>query len=314
MTSTIRDTRPLGVIRHDEHMLDRAAMLAIRGFIKLSAAPPMTPEGRPGYDELIARTSAPEGVSWTEGEVGGVQGWWCHPADAVPGRAILYLHGGGYVIGSAAAYRGLASQIGARARASTFIADYRLAPEHPFPAAFEDAGRALAGLRSAGYSAVAVVGDSAGGGLALASLAAGGAGQAVAAALFSPYIDLSHSGESMTSRADLDPILSPATLQQAADQYLNGANPRDPRINAMAGDLSSLPSIRIDVGEDEILLDDALRFDTAARAADIACEVHVWQGMVHVFPTNIAILQAASEALNGVGAFLEAAFDRARLA
>jgi len=303
----------MGITKHHEHVLDRAAMLTIRGFIKLSAAPPMTPEGRPGYDELIARTSAPEGVSWTEGEVGGVPGWWCHPDDAAPGRAILYLHGGGFVIGSAAAYRGLASQIAARARGATFVAEYRLAPEHPFPAAFEDAGRALAGLQSAGFTTVATVGDSAGGGLALAALASG-ANQAVAAALFSPYIDLSHSGESMTSRADVDPILSPATLQQAADQYLNGADPRDPRVNAMAGDLSSLPPIRIDVGEDEILLDDSLRFEAAARSANVPCEVHVWQGMVHVFPTNIAMLKAASEALDGVGAFLEAAFDRARLA
>ena len=310
MTSTDRDARPLSVIRHNEHMLDRAAMLTIRGFLKLSAAPPMTPEGRPGYDELIARTSAPDGVSWTEGEVGGVSGWWCHPADAAPKRAILYLHGGGFVIGSAAAYRGLASQIAARARASTFVADYRLAPEHPFPAAFEDASRALAGLRFMGYAAVAVVGDSAGGGLALAALASGGASQVVAAALFSPYIDLTHSGESMTSRADVDPILSPATLQQAANQYLNGTDPRDPRVNAMAGDLPKLPAIRIDVGEDEILLDDALRFGAIARAANASCEVHVWQGMMHVFPANIAMLKAASEALDGVGAFLRIAFDR----
>ena len=314
MTNSIRDTTPMGVIRHDEHLLDRAAMLTIRGFIKLSAAPPMTPEGRSGYDELIARTSAPDGVSWTEGEVGGVPGWWCHPSDAVPGRAILYLHGGGFVIGSAAAYRSLASQIAARARAATFVADYRLAPEHPFPAAFEDAGRALAGLQSAGFTTVAIVGDSAGGGLALATLAAESPSKAVAAALFSPYIDLSHSGESMTSRADVDPILSPATLQQAAGQYLNGADPRDPRVDAMASELSRLPPIRIDVGEDEILLDDALRFGTAARAANVPCEVHVWQGMVHVFPTNIAMLKAASESLDGVGAFLEAAFHRARRA
>lgn len=184
-------------------------MLTIRGFMKVSATPPTTSEGRPGYDQLIARTSAPEGVSWTEGEVGGVAGWWCHPADAAPGRAILYLHGGGFVIGSAATYRGFAGQIAARARAATFVADYRLAPEHPFPAAFEDAGRALAGLQSAGYATVAMVGDSAGGGLALAALASGRVSHAVAAALFSLYIDLSHSGESMTSRADVDHIRPP---------------------------------------------------------------------------------------------------------
>lgn len=99
-------------------------------------------------------------------------------------------------------------------------------------------------------------------------------------------------------------------MQQAADQYLNGTDARDPRIDAMAGDLSTLPPMRIDVGDDEILLDDALRSEAAARAANVTCYVHVWQGMVHVFPTNIAMLKAASEALDDVGAFLWAAFDR----
>lgn len=296
---------------HDEHVLDRAAMLAMRTLMKVSTAPAIAPEGRPGYDELIARTPAPEGVTWTAGEVDGVGGWWCHPAHAVPGRAILYLHGGGYVVGSAAAYRGFASQVAARAGAATFVADYRLAPEHPFPAAFEDADRVLAGLRPAGFDAVAVAGDSAGGGLALAVLASASAGRAVGAALFSPYIDLSHTGESMTSRADIDPILSPAILRQAADQYLGGADPNDPRVNAMRGDLLKLPPIRIDVGDDEILLDDSLRFGAAAHAANISCDVHVWRGMMHVFPINVTMLKAAREALNGAGAFLDAAFAQA---
>jgi acetyl esterase/lipase len=298
----------MGIFRHDEHLLDRAAMLAMRGMLKVSAAPAIAPEGRAGYDELMARTPAPEGVTWTAGQAGGVLGWMCHPADAVPGRAILYLHGGCYVLGSATAYRGLAGQVAARTRASVFVADYRLAPEHPFPAAFDDACRALEGLKIAGFDSIAVAGDSAGGGLGLALLASGGSPTRVAAAaLFSPWVDLSLTSETIESRADVDPILSREALQQGADQYLRGADPGDARANALYGDLSRLPPIKTDVGDDEVLLDDSLRFGAAADAANVPCEVHVWKGMVHVFPGNVSMLKAAPEALEGVGAFLRAA-------
>ena len=297
------------VLAHDEHLLDRAAMVALRGMMALSDGPTVSPAGRPAYDQLIARTSMPEGMTFTAGEVGGVAGWWCLPADAMPGRAILYLHGGAYVLGSAEAYRGLAGQIAERARAATFVADYRLAPEHPFPAAFDDACRALEGLCAAGFESVALAGDSAGGGLALAMLASGAVTtRAVAAALFSPWVDLSLTSPTIESRAAADPILSRDMLEAGASQYLGSADPRDPRVNALSGDLSALPPVRIDVGDDEILLDDSLRFGERAEAAGVRCDVHVWKGMVHVFPANIAMLKAATEALDGVGAFLDEAF------
>jgi monoterpene epsilon-lactone hydrolase len=294
------------VTHHDEHLADRAAMVAMRGFMALSAAPAVAPDGRPGYDELMAKTPAPEGVEWTAAQINGVPGWWCTPPGASAGRAILYLHGGCYVIGSAAAYRGFASQIAARAKAAIFVADYRLAPEHPFPAAFEDASRALEGLQAEGFGTVALVGDSAGGGLGLAVLASGTVTtKVVGAAVFSPWIDLSLSGSTMESRAAVDPILSRAALQQAVDQYFPGGDPNDRRTNAMAGELANLPPIRIDVGDDEVLLDDTLRFQARAEAAhQPPCDVHVWKGMIHVFPANIAMLKAAPEALDGVGAFL----------
>lgn len=299
----------MAVIHHEEHFADRAAMLAIRGFMAVSTAPPVAPEGRPGYDAMMTKTPAPQGVEWTEGRIDGVQGWWCTPSDASPGKAILYLHGGCYVIGSAAAYRGLASQIAARAHAATFVADYRLAPEHPFPAAFEDACRALDGIQAEGFETVALAGDSAGGGLGLAVLASGIAKtRAAAAAVFSPWIDLSLSGVTMDSRAAVDPILSRAALQQAVEQYFPDGDPRDPRTNVMSSELANLPPVRIDVGDDEVLLSDSLRFHALAEAAhQSSCEVHVWKGMVHVFPANIAMLKAAPEALDGVGAFLRSA-------
>ena len=300
----------MSVTRHDEHILDRAAIVAVRGFIKLSPGPVIAPEGRPAYDELIAKTPTPENVTWTAAEIGGVPGWLCRPADAVPGRAILYLHGGCYVLGSATAYRGFASQVAARAKAVSFVADYRLAPENPFPAAFDDARKALDGLQAEGFDKIAVVGDSAGGGLGLALLASSTtATRAVAASLFSPWVDLSLESETIDSRSDADPILSRTILQQGADQYLSGADPHDSRANALAGDLSILPPIRIDVGNDEVLLDDTLAFGAAADAAEVPCEVHVWEGMLHVFPANV-MLKAAQKALNDVGAFLETEFSR----
>ncbi|MCJ2130685.1 alpha/beta hydrolase [Methylobacterium sp. E-045] len=301
------------IIDHDEHLLDRAAMVAMRGFMKLAPAMAVGPEGREAYDALIEKTPTPEGVEWVQAEIGGVPGWLCRPADAVPGRAVLFLHGGCYVLGSATAYRGLASQLAARVKGAVFVADYRLAPEHPFPAAFDDARQALDGMAAAGFDAVAVAGDSAGGGLALALVASGApATRAVGAAMFSPWIDLSLTGETMQSRADVDPILSRTILQQGADQYLRGADSADPRVNAMHGKLASLPPVRIDVGDDEVLLADALRFEAAASGVSAACDVHVWKGMVHVFPSNVAMLKAAPEALDGAGAFLEAAFSKGR--
>ena len=297
------------IIQNDEHLLDRAAMIAMRGFMKIAPAMAVGPDGREAYDALIEKTPAPEGVEWTETEIGGVRGWLCRPAHAVPGRAVLFLHGGCYVLGSATAYRGLASQLAARVKGAVFVADYRLAPEHPFPAAFDDARQALDGMAAAGFDSVAVAGDSAGGGLALALVASGVPGtRAVGAALFSPWIDLSLASETMETRADADPILSRSILQQGAAQYLRGADPADVRANAMNGDLLSLPPVRIDVGDNEVLLADSLRFEAVATTAGAPCEVHVWKGMVHVFPSNVAMLKAAPEALDGAGAFLEAAF------
>jgi monoterpene epsilon-lactone hydrolase len=292
---------------HEEHLLDKAAVLAIKGFMAVSAAPPVAPKGRPGYDEIIAKTPAPAGVEWTADQINGVPGWWCRPSDAVSGTAILYLHGGCYVLGSAPAYRGFASQIADRAKAATFVADYRLAPEHPFPAAFEDACLALDGLMENGFHTIALAGDSAGGGLALATIASGAVKtRVVAAAVFSPWLDLALTGETMDSRADVDPILSRISLKQAVDQYLAGGDANDARANAMSSAIATMPTVRIDVGDNEVLLADSLRFHELADAArQSSCELHVWKGMLHVFLTNIAMLKAATEALDGVGTFLK---------
>lgn len=302
---------------HDEHLLDRAAMLIMRGMIALQPKSEFGPDARPDFDALMDKTPPAESVTYEAAEVGGVAGWWCRPADAVADAAILYLHGGAYVVGSAAAYRNFAGQVAARARVATFVADYALAPERPFPAAFDDSNAVYRGLSRAGFTRILLAGDSAGGGLALALLAAitaagseGEYAKPVAAAVMSPWIDLALTGHSMNARASADPLLTPASLAAAAALYLGNHDPRDSRASALQGGFDNLPPVLLHVGEDEVLLDDARRYAAALDAGGGNAELHIWQGMVHVFPSNLSLLRAAPEALNLVGDFLRRCLER----
>jgi len=260
---------------------------------------------------LMEKTPSAEGVTYEAATVGGVPGWWCRPAAADIGPAILYLHGGAYVVGSARAYRHFAGQIASRANAPAFITDYGLAPERPFPAAVEDADAAYRGLASAGFSRIAVAGDSAGGGLALVMAARmtqaardRAAPRAVAVCVMSPWTDLALTGDSIESRAKHDPLLSRDALEVAGQLYLGQADAKDPRVSPMYGDLTGLPPILLHVGEDEILLDDARRYADLLAKSGSEAKLHIWQGMTHVFPANLALLKAAGEALDIAGEFL----------
>ena len=195
----------MSITHHDEHLVDRAAMLAMRAMIALQPAADLGPDGRPAFDDLMEKTPAADGVEYEPAALGGVAGWWCRPAEAEAGAAILYLHGGAYVVGSAKAYRHFAGQIAARAGAPVFVADYALAPERPFPAAVEDAEAAYRALANTGASRLAIVGDSAGGGLALVVASSmtraahdGAVPEPVATAALSPWTDLALTGESVS--------------------------------------------------------------------------------------------------------------------
>ena len=157
-------------IHHEEHLADRAAMLAMRAMIALGGERTLGPEARAGFDETIARTPHAEGVTYEAATVGGVPGWWCRPANDAGDGVILHHHGGAYVLGSAAAYRHYVGQIAVRAGMSAFTADYALAPERPYPAATDDALAAYRGLAALGRQRIALAGDSAGGGLTLSLL------------------------------------------------------------------------------------------------------------------------------------------------
>ncbi len=289
---------------------DQAAMQAMRAELLLHPALEFGPEARPVYDQLIAKTPPVDNVTYEAATVGGVPGWWCRPPDVIEDATILYLHGGAYVLGSAAAYRNFVGQIAARTKAATIIADYRLAPEHQFPGAVDDAMAAYRGLAAEGYSRLGLVGDSAGGGLALSVLliatAASKGGSIpppVAAAVMSPWTDLALTGESIETRSEADPLLKSDSLERATYLYLGKLNPLDPQASPLYGDLTGTPPVLLHVGEDELLLDDSRRFAQRIGSPGGSAQLHVWEGMVHVFPSNLDLLQAAREALDGLGEF-----------
>ena len=271
--------------------------LAAPGKGKLSLA------SRATFDDMFSRRQPAPGVTFEEARVGGIPGWWCRPPAPIPRAAILFLHGGWFALGSAQAFRHAVSHYAARVGAAAFIADYRLAPEHPFPAGFDDACAAYAGLAAGGATAIALVGESAGGALSLAVLAhavAAGGVRPRCAAVVSPVTDLTMTGDSMVSRADADPIFTKASGEALVRLYLGDHDARDPRASPLYGALTGLPPVRIDVGDDELLLSDALRYGDASANA----EVHVWDGMPHVFTSQLGVLQAADRALTELTAFV----------
>jgi monoterpene epsilon-lactone hydrolase len=295
---------------HKEYQPDAAAMLALRAELAGQPALAFGPEARPGFDELMEKTPAADGVAYEAAAVGGVAGWWCKPEQAREDCAIVYFHGGAYVLGSAAAYRNFAGQIAVRAKAPIFIVDYHRAPERLFPAPVNDAEAVYRGLAASGFSKLAIAGDSAGGGLAVALLllvtAASKDGSALlpaCAAVMSPWTDLALTGISMVTRAKTDPMLTRDALERAAELYLGDHDRRDPRASPLYGDFTAVPPVLFQVGEDEILLDDSQRVAERIHAASGVAQLHIWEGMTHVFPSNLA-LQAAKEALDNTGSFL----------
>jgi acetyl esterase/lipase len=271
------------------------------------------PEARTPFDQIMEHTPDAAGITYETGTVGGVSGVWCRPEKANSNAAILYFHGGGYVFGTAHAYRHLAGQFAARTGVAAFIADYRLAPENPFPAAIDDAQAAYAGLLESGASSIAVVGDSAGGGLTLSLLSIlqndDSKKQAVvpvAAVVMSPWADLAITGRSYEDREDADPIFTKKAITDISKHYLNNSDPRDPLASPMYANLAGLPPIQIHVGTEEVLFDDSRSFANRARAANVDIALHVWEGMPHVFASSVGTLAAAEEALEIMTRFLSA--------
>jgi acetyl esterase/lipase len=299
-------------IHHPEHLLDRAAMVALRLMLGSVKGSVNGPGARKAFDEIMEKVPAAAGVDYEAETIGGVSGWWCRPKDASQGSAILYLHGGGYVAGTAEAYRHFVGQIATRANVAAFIPEYRRGPEFPFPAAVEDARATYTGLLAHGLRNIVLAGDSAGGGLALDLLASAAAEARTGsgttpkgAAVISAWTDLAMTGESMKTRAEADLLSTPASLAALARLYLGDRDAHDPQASPLYGDLRGLPPVRIHVGEDDVLLDDSVRYGERFEQAGGTIQVHTWQGMMHVFLSNVALLKAATEALDDVGNFLK---------
>lgn len=273
------------------------------------AAPVGFDEMRAGFDASAA--PAPDDVKTTAVDAGGVPAEWVDAPGADAGRVIVYLHGGGYVVGSVVSHRNLASRLGRAAGARVLNVGYRMGPENPFPAAVDDAVAAYRWLMQNGGTPerTAVAGDSAGGGLALATLLAlkdGGDTLPAAAFVMSPWTDLTMSGDSMTSRADKDPMIQGPMLGGMAQAYLQGKDASDPLISPLNGDLTGLPPVYAQVGEAEVLYDDAARFVEKAKAAGVDATFDPWPEMFHVWQLQASIIPEGQQALEKGGEFIKA--------
>jgi epsilon-lactone hydrolase len=292
---------------HSLSAQDRPLMATLRTAATPNKGRMRGSSARAPFDAVMSGIMAPPDVTFREGRVGGIAGWWCEPLDALPDAAILHLHGGWFNLGSSSAYRHLVGHIARSAGAVAFVPDYRLAPEHPFPAAIEDARATLQGLTESGVGKIAVTGDSAGGNLALSLLSVVAAERAtgvVGAVVLSPITDLALTGSSWQSRADADPYFVREQAEGLLQAYLNGHDPKDPVASPLYGNLVGLPPIRVQAGDDEVLLDDSLRFVERAVAAGIDSRLDVWEGMPHGFVGGIGQTQAADSALSAIGEFL----------
>jgi monoterpene epsilon-lactone hydrolase len=252
----------------------------------------------------------PRGTETLTTTVGGVKADRIATPASRHDRHVLYLHGGSYLVGFPAIYRDLTWRIATLARARVTCIDYRLAPEHPFPAALDDAVAAYRGLLDAGADPrhVALMGDSAGGGLVFATLLRlrdEGTPLPAAAVAVSPWTDLTLSGESLTTKAAIDPMIPVERSQEAADLYLAGADARHPYASPLYGDPSGLPPVLIMVGTDDVLHDDAVRMAEKMRAAGCAVELEVWPRMWHVWHMLARVMPEARAAVERIAGFVD---------
>jgi epsilon-lactone hydrolase len=284
---------------------------ALRDQQKVSASqpPPTLEQRRAAFAPAGRLHPVPDDVLVNEVTAGGVPAHWLTAPGADAGRVLLFLHGGGYQLGSLRSDGELAARLGRASGTRVLFPDYRLAPEHPFPAAIDDVLAAWRWLRTdqdLNARSLAVAGDSAGGGLAVALLVATrDAGQALpaAAVLMSPTVDLTSSGASMTERADQDPFSTPAMLRQLAADYLAGADPKTPLASPLFASLSGLPPLLIQVGTADLLLSDSERLAVSAADAGVDVTLEIGEGLPHVYPIMLGTPEAA-QATEQTGTFL----------
>ena len=282
----------------------------IRTLLASKPRPTSWAERRERINEVGSTWHVAPDITCTPAEFGSIKGEWSSAPDINPSRVLLFFHGGGFCSGSVTSHRRLASEAGRAAGARCLAIDYRLAPEHPFPAALEDALRAWVALRRSGIEArhIAVAGDSAGGGLSVAlanELREAGEQSPSCLWLISPWTDLTLSGSTLISKDTDDPLIRKPYLEELASAYVAGRiERRDPRVSVLFADLKNLPPILIQVGSDETLLSDATRFAEAAGAANVAVTLEIWPRMIHAWPVWNGGLAEGREAITRAGQFI----------
>jgi epsilon-lactone hydrolase len=262
------------------------------------------------FEKVAASSPIPPDIKSEKVNAGGVEAEWISAPNSAADRAVLYVHGGGYVIGSINTHRDLMGRIARASGARVLGRNYRLAPEHPFPAAVDDSVAAYRWMLTQGLkpSRIAVAGDSAGGGLAVAALVAirdaklpvPGAGVCM-----SPWVDMEGIGESMKTRAAADPAVQREGLVAMGAVYLAGKDPRSPLAAPLYADLKGLPPLLIQVGDAEVLLDDSTRLADRAKAAGVSTKLEVWPEMIHVWQLFASFLPEGQQAVDGIGGFLK---------
>ena len=267
--------------------------------------------------ETVARTLLVRatGVHLEQSQLAGIDVDWLRPKQARKDKVLLYLHGGAYVLGSRRTHRQLASHMARAAGVTAVLPEYRLAPEHPFPAAIDDAVAVYRALLESGFEPkdIVISGDSAGGGLSVATLLAlrhAGDPLPAAAVLLSPFLDVTASGESATTRAEQDPWFEVQDMAVVARYYCPDESKwRDPLVSPVFANVSGLPPMLIQVGDDEILLDDSRRLAEKLEAAGIDVEIEIWPDMWHVFQMFIGKMPESRKAVEKIGRYIRERLD-----
>jgi acetyl esterase/lipase len=270
---------------------------------------PTVEELRAGMEAMTNVFPLPDDVTCAPARANDIPALWVTTPGVDETRVVLYLHGGGYCLGSINTHRDLAQRVSRAAGARVLLIDYRLAPEYPHPAAVEDATAAYRWLLDQGVNPARLViaGDSAGGGLTVATLVAvrdAGLPLPAAAVCLSPWVDLEGLGESMTSKASVDPMVQVEPLRRLGKHYLGTLDPRTPLAAPLYADLSGLPPLYIQVGTAETLLDDSTRIAERARKAGVTVTLEPWEDMIHVFQAFAVILPEGQQAIDRIGTFV----------
>src|SRR5512132_1320197 len=291
--------------------MSRSEIDAVRELLRSKPRPTSFPERRQRLDAIGSTSPLAGDIGLEPIDANGVAAEWSLAPGSDPSKMLLFFHGGGYCSGSIVSHRGMVTEAGRAAQARTLAVGYRLAPEHPFPAAIEDARSAYRFLLDQGIapSKTVIGGDSAGGGLTLALMTSVRDAREplpACAWLVSPWVDLQMTGASLAEKAVTDPLISKSYLEELASAYLAGADPANPLVSPLNADLAGLPPLLVQVGSAETLLDDAVRIARRAGAADVRVNLEIWPHMIHAWHLWAAQLEAGRRAIASGGAFIRA--------